>query len=130
MANSINTTITNVAIASIKYQTVITASKSPILDKILPFTTAQQNLVTVVGMISTSATTNSAEAYSQYQDMLTFLSESAIAGMTASNPTLGVNGGEVHSSDNGNNNGGLPHNIVIILAIAIPIIGISIYIII
>jgi len=135
MANSINSTVRSIAISSINYTTLITSSEKPIVTSgnIFPSTKAQQNQATVSGMISTTATVNSADSYNQFQALQSFLFNPTIVGMAASNPLLGVNGGTIdnsNSSSSNNNNSdsssssGVP---LLILAIAIPIVVLSIY---
>jgi hypothetical protein len=121
LANSIGTTIINVAVTDISYQTASTST----LAKIFSFSKAQINNVVVTGQLSTSATSNSAQANSEYASLNSFLSSSTIASMTASQKNVAVNGGEVNNNGNNNNNNdsssGLSQTTIIILATVIPI---------
>jgi hypothetical protein len=122
LANSINTTISNIAISNINY----VVPKNP---RLLTFSNVQSVAATASGMISTPATSLSTQADTQYSALSTLMSSGTIGGMQVSVYSLSTNGGSVNDNEgnnggdggDGGNSGSSSSSTVIIIATVVPI---------
>jgi hypothetical protein len=122
LANSINTTISNIAISNINYA----VPKTSTLRRVLTFSKVQSVAATASGMISTPATSLSTQADTQYSALSTLMSSGTIGGMQVSVYSLSTNGGSVNDNKDNNSDGSgssssSSSSSVIIIATVIPI---------